>query len=484
MNATTAKPEIWRKDFDITGMDRCSGMCLSSDGSLLFTISDCPGLYAYVYVYDRVTMKRTVIEIVGLRRNQFKAWRGLGYGSWGSIKIGSHPQDSNMKCLIIGDIGNSTGQHGAYQLRNASQQTRLIIFKEPTREDILASTGDYLTKGEEYQFMYSNANLTLDAQSLCVVEDFILIVTTNKRDGDKKSYVYMCPIQSLQSDQVTTFMCIGEMTIGYSEVTDAFCTTKCLALRTLQNINLYALSDLVPGVDAPLKGFINLSDISKFGAQKAITYEKKKQRMYLLGQGSNVIFTLKFDVSDYCKNWTDTFKTMASSPEPEKKTAEKKKKEAVVVKDPKKEKKEKKETEEKDVKKKEEKKIEVKTEEKKKKETSSTPVSSPQSSKKEKKVEAPMSPDSPKKEKKVETTSPQSSKKEKKIEAPTLPQSSKKEKKVEAPSLPIKSKEKDNESDSTDKKKKEAKKKEEKKTVAATRDPTPRKVPSSSKKNP
>jgi len=454
MNATTAKPEIWRKDFDITGLTRCSGMCLSSDGSLLFTINDCPGLYARVYVYERVTMKRTVIEIVGLRRNGFKAWRGLGYGSWGSIKIGSHPQDSNMKCLIIGDIGNSTGQHGAYQLRNASQQTRLIIFKEPTREDILASTGDYLTKGDEYQFMYSNANLTLDAQSLCVVEDFILIVTTNKREGDKKSYVYMCPIQSLQSDQVTTFMCIGETTIGYSEVTDAFCTTKCLALRTLQNINLYALSDLVPGVDAPLKGFINLADISKFGAQKTITYEKRKQRIYLLGQGSNVIFTLKFDVSDYCKNWKDTFKTMASSSESEKKNAEKKKKEA-DVKDPKKEKKEttKKETEEKDVKKKkEEKKMEVKTEEKKKKETSSTPVSSPQSSKKEKKVEA-----------------------------PTSPQSSKKEKKVEAPSSPTKSKEKDNESDSTDKKKKEAKKKEEK-TVAATRDTTPRKVPSSSKK--
>merc|ERR1712112_548844 len=149
--------------------------------------------------------------------------------------------------------------------------------------------------------------------------------------------------------------------------TDAFCTTKCLALRTLQNINLYALSDLVPGVDAPL------ADISKFGAQKTITYEKRKQRIYLLGQGSNVIFTLKFDVSDYCKNWKDTFKTMASSSESEKKNAEKKKNEA-VVKDPKKEKKEttKKETEEKDVKKKkEEKKMEVKTEEKKKKETSS-----------------------------------------------------------------------------------------------------------------
>merc|ERR1712112_679233 len=103
------------------------------------------------------------------------------------------------------------------------------------------------------------------------------------------------------------------------------------------------------------KGFINLADISKFGAQKTITYEKRKQRIYLLGQGSNVIFTLKFDVSDYCKNWKDTFKTMASSSESEKKNAEKKKKKETT----------KKETEEKDVKKKEEKKMEVKTEEKK-----------------------------------------------------------------------------------------------------------------------
>lgn len=292
-NFCQGNPEPYGGKLDATSLGEASGLCMSSNGTHFYVINDSPGDQALIFVFEKNTLKRSIIEVTGVKQTGFNPQNGAGYGDWEAVAVGVMPDNPDQPCIIIGDIGHNKVRNMGGTLRTDAQQTRLIYVEEPT-EDELSNSSRMEKPGTEYPIQYGN-NLKFDAEAMTVVGDSVYIITKNVREGDKKSYVYACPHASLRKGRNTTLECKGEMTIPYSEVTDASVTTNLLALRTYQGVNFYDLSDLRRGSDATLLGYQKLDDIARYGAQEAMTYDPQTQCFFFLGEGSRKVNCLKFD---------------------------------------------------------------------------------------------------------------------------------------------------------------------------------------------
>jgi len=294
-----AKPQMLQRDVDIQWLHRASGLCVSSNSCYLYVVDDTPGPLPYIFVYDKKSGKRMIIEVKGIKDFAYLPRRGCGFGAWQSLTLGVHPK-TKKKCIIIGDIGNNTGWANRRPLRRNDQPTRLIYVEEPSH---VSFDGTNLPlQGTEYLFQYGDRDDKLDSEALCVVEDNVLLITRNTKTT-RKVFVYSHSNSALQTNAMHTFQYIGECAIDVSEVTDAFCTSKLLGLRTYLGVSFYSLAELQPGISTAPRGALVCSDLKNCGVQEAMGYDDTNKELYFLGQGSTELYALPFDAGIASSTW-------------------------------------------------------------------------------------------------------------------------------------------------------------------------------------
>lgn len=311
-NFCLAQPQLLSNgdQLDTGGMKEATGMCTSSNGKYFYVLNDTLQGGPRIFAFEKETLKRTVIEISGLRQTGYNPpdRNAEGYGDWKAIALGNSPAELDKKCIIVADIGHSKSRNEG---RSDDQQTRLIYVEEPTESE-LTGRASVSKACVEYPIQYSDKNLKLDAEALVVAGDSILICTKNPRDGNKKCYVYVVPNVALQSHRVTSLECTGEMAIQFSVVTDAFATSKYLALRTNFAINFYALGDLYEGLETECRGYQKLSDLNESGGVDTVTCEAQSQTIYFLGVNKKKLHSLQFNPSDRPRKFSPPQRTMTT----------------------------------------------------------------------------------------------------------------------------------------------------------------------------
>jgi len=285
--------EVWRHDLDITDCEEASGLAVSTHNKYIYMANDSPEDKSYIFCYEKANPKnRTVIEVTGIANPHFNG----GYGDWEALAVSTHPQNPMMKCIVIADIGHNRARVGQGKFRTDEQQTRLIYVEEPTEEEFKKSVGKIIQKpGVEFPFQYTDKNLKHDAEAIAIVEDNVMVITKNTARSDKRCYVYCAHNQNLKPNELNVFALVGQLMCEFSEVTDAFATPHLLALRTYVGINFYAMSDLNPGKDAPIRGCHKLQELRDRGQQEAIAYDSVDKKIFLIGEGSKEMFSIDFD---------------------------------------------------------------------------------------------------------------------------------------------------------------------------------------------
>jgi len=285
--------EVWRDDLDITDCEEASGLAVSTHNKYIYMANDSPEDKSYIFCYEKANPKnRTVIEVTGIANPHFNG----GYGDWEALAVSTHPQNPKMKCIVIADIGHNRARVEQGKFRTDEQQTRLIYVEEPTEQEFKKSVGKIIQKpGVEFPFQYTDKNLKHDAEAIAIVDDNVMVITKNNRSGDKRCYVYCAHNQNLKPNELNVFALVGQLMCEFSEVTDAFATPHLLVLRTYVGINFYAMSDLNPGKDAPIRGCHKLQELRDRGQQEAIAYDSVDKKIFLIGEGSKEMFSIAFD---------------------------------------------------------------------------------------------------------------------------------------------------------------------------------------------
>lgn len=288
-------------------MSGASGLAISSNGKYFYVIDDNPGRNPFIFVHEKQSpgesrpARRAIIKIGDVPKSNFKSM----YGDWEACYMGTMPNDPKKKCIIVADTGHNAARGKPGRMRSSDQPARLIYVEEPSDRELerALENGDTINRqGSVYDFQYTRQNKQYDCEAMAFINDIVFVITKNKKSGHK-SFVYMCPNSALQRGRMNTFECVGQMTIEFSEVTDAFITHKMLALRTYQAILFYSLADLQEGRDTPLKGSHRLQEISRQGQQEAMAYDRDEHIIFFVGEGSKKMFSLNFDASAAASNW-------------------------------------------------------------------------------------------------------------------------------------------------------------------------------------
>lgn len=288
-------------------MSEVSGMAVGTDGHYIFTCNDSPGGDARVFAFDKKTMRRTIIEIRGVRDIKFNPDRsGKGYGDWEAMAITHHPKDERRRVILVGDIGQNKARGLGGKMRSPHQQTRFIMIDEPSQTELNTARknnhGFYCIEkpGTEYPFQFTSENLQYDCEAMAVVGDMLLVITKNKARTNLPSFIYGCRLKHLNPNTMTTFSLIGQMRISISEVTDAFAADNILALRTYRTLNLYRIADLRPGKFSEAAGTQMLNRLNKkdAGQQEAMAFDERERCIYFLGEGSSKMFTMEFEPNE------------------------------------------------------------------------------------------------------------------------------------------------------------------------------------------
>jgi len=301
-------PELYSGLVDTREMAAASGMCLSTSGNFFYMVNDCPGEVPHLYAFDKFTMMRTLIECTGIRDIGFKAdASGTGYGDWKAVEIGSHPMKESQRCIVIGDIGHNMARSTGDPWRTEDQQTRLIYVDEPTDDELRAKTR-VSKRAHEFPLQFTDQNLKHECSAIAIVGDAILIITKNQVKVDNIASVYYHSNKALkryQPGRINTFTNVGQMNIRYSEVTDAFATSKVLALRTYQNILFFNLSEMKPGKNCHLRARKELHELTVCGPQEAICYSPEDKCVYMIGSGSWEMYQMKFNADRATHGWRE-----------------------------------------------------------------------------------------------------------------------------------------------------------------------------------
>lgn len=310
-------PRVFCSNVYTRDMTEASGLCLSTNGKFFYVVNDSPHDQPYIFVFDKETMKRSIIKIIDIEDNRFNPGSdGSGFGDWEAIAMGSLQGEPH---IVVGDIGQNKVRNKGGVLRTRQQQTRLIYVKEPTEDEIVNSRdhGGVLSEyGHEFEIQYSSRNHQFDSEALAIIDDFVFIISKNSIKYNKSS-IYMIEQSSLipkdffdddDKRELNTMHCVGRMRIPQSEVTDAFMTDKLLALRTYAGIHLVQLSSLDLKCErkdhvVKIDSFRSLQEIKYEGLQEAMCYDHRNNFIYLLGEGSKKMFEVSFDVGKIASRW-------------------------------------------------------------------------------------------------------------------------------------------------------------------------------------
>jgi len=113
-------PRVFCSNVYTRDMTEASGLCLSTNGKFFYVVNDSPHDQPYIFVFDKETMKRSIIKIIDIEDNRFNPGSdGSGFGDWEAIAMGSLQGEPH---IVVGDIGQNKVRNKGGVLRTDSSK--------------------------------------------------------------------------------------------------------------------------------------------------------------------------------------------------------------------------------------------------------------------------------------------------------------------------------------------------------------------------